>query len=434
MQTLTEETGNASQMPLDDQAVLLYLQSRGVKDERISELASRLQDSSTDQRGDSIDEEDATEQEESADDMEKVRITAIIQLTETQDGGDLSSEFFVQHVAETENNTESISSEVAGTTHQSDELYAPLSVSSTREQGRTEQEEEEEEEEEEEKEAGGHDADLSRDSGRQSHQPQEQTGSFTNPTERNGPSVSVTNDTNRTESNDRSSTPSRVVTTSGPALAGRYADLGASLVVAEQVSSTEMVLDGSIVPITTEHTAQEDLDRMLKRRKRLFTGAALGLILFVVIVVVMVTLLTRPNEKVVLIEPTSESPSMSPTLNPEARATHIRNALSALSLNGSVWDTPGTPQQLALLWLTEDDDFLHGIENDNQIQQRYSLSVLYFATGGNSTWSNTGAFLGPMHECDWMKSSMSCNGSGFVTELVLREFVQNRSQHCLTTA
>lgn len=165
--------------------------------------------------------------------------------------------------------------------------------------------------------------------------------------------------------------------------------------------------------------------------------------------------------------PTTAVPTFSPSLNPtfpcnltpEERAAQIRELLSDGVTDGSLFDDPATPQAQALDWITNED----AIEpilcpnivgagcsrngNVNPLVQRYVLAAFYFATEGETSWTqcsapddfddpasvaeadancdrvvtpfgvgnnrvgdmSTDAWLGPVNECEW--GGVACWGS-----------------------
>ena len=80
---------------------------------------------------------------------------------------------------------------------------------------------------------------------------------------------------------------------------------------------------------------------------------------------------------------------------------NLQNELAYLSPDSSVFDDPESPQNLAIDWLVNTDEFSVDLDKTQRVSIRYSLAVLYFATGGNSKWKNSLNFLSDSHECDW---------------------------------
>lgn len=142
-------------------------------------------------------------------------------------------------------------------------------------------------------------------------------------------------------------------------------------------------------------------------------------------------------------------PSALPTftcgIDPEFRALVIRIALNNVTAMDDLM-TPGTPQNMALNWLV-DDDTAYLCPEDEFLVQRYSLAAHYYSLSG-SRWFNcsapedlsdpaaiaaanaaceiepvagTGsdAWLTPSHECDW--GGIACNDGMKVERLELGE-------------
>jgi hypothetical protein len=78
----------------------------------------------------------------------------------------------------------------------------------------------------------------------------------------------------------------------------------------------------------------------------------------------------------------------------------------------------GSPKNLALQWLLNNDTSTNACDGLNSIQQRYSLAVFYYSTLG-SDWINNTFWLGPQDECTWY--GVACT-SGSVTSLFMGTF------------
>lgn len=93
---------------------------------------------------------------------------------------------------------------------------------------------------------------------------------------------------------------------------------------------------------------------------------------------------------------------------------------SVSSDKGVSLQTTGTPQNLALNWLT--NDTFQGYHTDEKLLQRYALATLYFATNGES-WFNNTMWLDSGDECDrWWQliGGLSCESpTGGLTSLGL---------------
>lgn len=91
---------------------------------------------------------------------------------------------------------------------------------------------------------------------------------------------------------------------------------------------------------------------------------------------------------------------------------------------------PASPQFQAHSWLVNDDD-LYICPNSKNLQQRYILAVIFYATDGmgwnqcfrgdHNCRSETGQepYLSNSSECDWFGSK--CNSDGMITEVDLED-------------
>lgn len=87
--------------------------------------------------------------------------------------------------------------------------------------------------------------------------------------------------------------------------------------------------------------------------------------------------------------------------------------------------TRATPQYLALTWIADEDEAATEPTDEDSMIQRFSLAVLYYATGGDE-WIDGYGFMSASNECDWnsLRSGVQfgvteCSEEGFVTKLVL---------------
>eukprot|EP00566_Odontella_aurita_P003107 CAMPEP_0113588038 /NCGR_PEP_ID=MMETSP0015_2-20120614/35271_1 /TAXON_ID=2838 /ORGANISM="Odontella" /LENGTH=988 /DNA_ID=CAMNT_0000493823 /DNA_START=27 /DNA_END=2990 /DNA_ORIENTATION=+ /assembly_acc=CAM_ASM_000160 len=88
-----------------------------------------------------------------------------------------------------------------------------------------------------------------------------------------------------------------------------------------------------------------------------------------------------------------------------------------------------SPQRKALQWIanerrssTRSDSSLSSLNDTTTLMfQRYGLAVLYFATGGPSSWNNMMNFLSPEPECEWKEDGRGifCNDFNEVVEIHL---------------
>jgi hypothetical protein len=61
----------------------------------------------------------------------------------------------------------------------------------------------------------------------------------------------------------------------------------------------------------------------------------------------------------------------------------------------------GSPQNLAAIWIADQDKVVLPLSLNNSFLDRYVLSVLYFALGGKKAWPTSLHFLSDKHVCDW---------------------------------
>jgi len=122
--------------------------------------------------------------------------------------------------------------------------------------------------------------------------------------------------------------------------------------------------------------------------------------------------------------PTDPGPADICGVDPTTRRSQILGVLSGPVSTTNALNTPGTPQNAAVNWLIDDDEF-QVCPGDEKIIQRYVMAVFYYSTEGSS-WSEcaqTGPcpggqenFLDKKHECEW--GGISCNNDLCITEIV----------------
>jgi hypothetical protein len=108
--------------------------------------------------------------------------------------------------------------------------------------------------------------------------------------------------------------------------------------------------------------------------------------------------------------PTTPAPSEPPTVDCLMGITRQEYLLDALTpiTDESILVDPSTPQGMAFSYLVSDDPFLVNICKSTTIDQRFGLTTIYFATGGES-WTNSDGWLGDSQECDWFGVSCAEN-------------------------
>ena len=130
-------------------------------------------------------------------------------------------------------------------------------------------------------------------------------------------------------------------------------------------------------------------------------------------------------------EPSSTPmPTASPTRMPTPAPTTtgfdlVSETLSEITPISTMTD-PKTPQYAAVNWLLLDDGYNLDFDDAPKVLQRYALATIYFATNGNSSWTNQLQFLSDQDECMWnvqvdqdLYGVLSCNEQGLVDGLQL---------------
>ena len=66
-----------------------------------------------------------------------------------------------------------------------------------------------------------------------------------------------------------------------------------------------------------------------------------------------------------------------------------------------------------------------GSDDDDVIKKRFAfaLSVFYYSTGGDTSWTEKGNWLSKDHVCEWSELMVGCDDTDEVTELLLGEFI-----------
>jgi hypothetical protein len=133
--------------------------------------------------------------------------------------------------------------------------------------------------------------------------------------------------------------------------------------------------------------------------------SVVAVVLLVIVAIVLGTVLPQ------LSEPEELTPGTVPP-TPEDIAL-----LSSVSFdNGAALQTPSTPQNNALLWLSNNANL--DIYSDERKIQRYVLAVFYYSAAG-SNWHNNIGWLSDGDECDWWHNFTDvsfCDENGAVVE------------------
>jgi hypothetical protein len=156
----------------------------------------------------------------------------------------------------------------------------------------------------------------------------------------------------------------------------------------------------------------KDFLREKSIRRRIF------MMCFIVVVVVVVSVslvvVRGPGVTSENVSGGTTSTTLAPSSAPTFIAADILNYSAKLSGVDAV-TTPGTPQHMALGWLSTFDEVSRGF--GDMFDQRYSLVTLFFALGGDD-WLEQDAWLTPdMHECDW-SGAIFCTVDGTGHRLV----------------
>jgi hypothetical protein len=113
-----------------------------------------------------------------------------------------------------------------------------------------------------------------------------------------------------------------------------------------------------------------------------------------------------------------------PTNTATARADTVLPYINGITLSGRTLTYPSrsNAEERAVQWLI-DDDLNTKVSDEQSLRQRYVLSTLWFLqptpTNGFGSADHVSTWTTNINECEW--SNVSCDGSGRVTSLYLRE-------------
>lgn len=114
-------------------------------------------------------------------------------------------------------------------------------------------------------------------------------------------------------------------------------------------------------------------------------------------------------------KPTSApTPDQGDCLQGTTRDAYLLEQLSQIT-SESLLTNPSTPQGQAYTFMVN-DPLQPNVCSYPTLNQRYALATFYFSTNGAS-WVNDSGWLSAVGECNW--SGVTCDGSGFVTEIGL---------------
>jgi hypothetical protein len=135
---------------------------------------------------------------------------------------------------------------------------------------------------------------------------------------------------------------------------------------------------------------------------------------------------------------TTRTPTLSPSTQPSessapttTRTREIKNILSTVSDSGAL-DDADSPQGKALEWITFTDPIAPQLQPGTdyaRIIQRFVLTVLYYATNGDS-WRKNDKWLTGANECDWYwHEGEACNAAGLVSTFQRRQIFVSLTLH-----
>jgi len=181
-------------------------------------------------------------------------------------------------------------------------------------------------------------------------------------------------------------------------------------------ASGDLVVANPVTDYPTDLPQAEGVDpgRLRERTnpslsdKRCKVALGVALLLFVLLVVIASSLtayfVQRENgNSDVVSEPPAVVASGAPhTQAPSSLQGHVLSLLPDKTLHSL--DEEGSPQARAFDWLMEDMEHNPGYY-EGQIQQRFAMASLYFATGGE-TWNSNAHWLShDVHECSWFQQT-----------------------------
>jgi hypothetical protein len=180
--------------------------------------------------------------------------------------------------------------------------------------------------------------------------------------------------------------------------------------------------ENTVVVVATSAEPMVEETNFTKRKTMIYRGIAVFFVVIGVAVGVVVGV-TDANKKT--------SPATSPT-----KPTRFDLFLEALlvqdpGLEKSVLTTSSTPQYEALYWLANEDKMDPETAPGRNILERFVLSTLYFATGGDN-WRNQFKFLDERSVCQWNNgespdsgpfAGILCNASGHVANINMGKLV-----------
>jgi hypothetical protein len=112
--------------------------------------------------------------------------------------------------------------------------------------------------------------------------------------------------------------------------------------------------------------------------------------------------------------PPSHMPTMTPTISfapTRSRYGIVRDVLEEANVSSTALEDPLSPQYQSLEWLVGKDVYWEAVDlqtvGAKQLLERFVHALVYFATHGESSWTEQMGFLSNSSSCDW--GGISCN-------------------------
>ena len=185
--------------------------------------------------------------------------------------------------------------------------------------------------------------------------------------------------------------------------------------VGEMHGGSDPIISATLVPDNSWNIETVTAVKDRVGRRRVIYGCAVVVVIALVIGIVVSVILGRRNDGTL---PPSSVPSTAPSMSPTFTLDGLVILLSAISTdNGAALETPGTAQNRALMWLTNQP--FAGEYSDSRLVQRYAIATLYFSMGGDR-WIKSDNWLTGENECDWFLSDgPACDEDGRIVQIDL---------------
>ncbi|CAB9523884.1 Leucine Rich Repeat [Seminavis robusta] len=180
--------------------------------------------------------------------------------------------------------------------------------------------------------------------------------------------------------------------------------LDCSLVSANLVEENSTDFLPSLNLVRPDNYDAEAANRRKQQTKQVKTNILLGILVAVVVTVIVVTVvvvLLPGTDKEASDEPVSMESSVSPSKAPSSFQDYLLSLLPETTINSILLENDvESPQSMAFQWLQKDTAVNLNL-TDQRIQQRFAMSTLFFATGGENWQSNDNWLNHTIHECEW---------------------------------